>query len=117
MKFREKIYKTAAKIPRGKVTTYKALAHAINSKAYRAVGTAMNKNPHWPKVSCHRVINSDGRVGGFAEQFRGREKSSKSVTRAKLGVSGVKKKIALLRKECVEVINGKIDLKRFRYKL
>lgn len=94
--FRDKIYKKASKVPRGRVTTYRALARAIGSKAYRAVGTAMNKNPHWPKVPCHRVINSDGRVGGFA--------------------SGQKKKIVLLRKEGVEIINGKIDLKKFEYK-
>ncbi|MFH1326916.1 MAG: MGMT family protein [archaeon] len=96
MKFREKIYAKLKKIPRGKVTTYKALANSINSKAYRAIGTAMNKNPYAPKVPCHRCINSNGRVGGFA--------------------SGTKKKIAILKKEGVEVINGNVDLKKFEFK-
>jgi methylated-DNA-[protein]-cysteine S-methyltransferase len=44
--FYEKIYAKLRQVPKGKVTTYKALAHAVNSKAYRAVGTAMNKNPY-----------------------------------------------------------------------
>lgn len=94
--FYDKVYKVASKIPKGKVSTYKEIAKALNSKAYRAVGTAMNKNPYWPKVCCHRVINSDGQVGGFA--------------------SGTKKKIQLLKKEGIEVVNGKVDLKRFLYR-
>jgi methylated-DNA-[protein]-cysteine S-methyltransferase len=107
--FYDKVYNLAAKIPKGKVTTYKALAHSINSKAYRAVGTAMNKNP-WgfgeggghsslkkkkQLVPCHRVINSNGSVGGFA--------------------SGTKKKIQLLRNEGIKIINGKIDLKKYMW--
>ena len=84
------------KVPKGKVTTYKALAHALNSRAYRAVGNAMNKNPHAPQVPCHRVIKSDGSIGGFA--------------------SGTKKKIKMLKKEGIKIINGKIDLKRYLYR-
>lgn len=94
--FYEKIYSQLRKVPKGKVTTYKALAKSVNSKAYRAVGTAMNKNPYAPKVACHRVINSDGRIGGFA--------------------SGTKNKIAMLKAEGVEIINGKIDLKKYGFK-
>lgn len=91
--FRSRIYETLKKVPRGKVTTYKALARAVNSRAFRAVGTAMNKNPYAPKIPCHRVINADGKVGGFA--------------------SGTKKKIQMLRKEGVEIKNGRIDLKKY----
>ena len=87
-KFYEKIYAKLKQVPRGRVTTYKELAKAVHSKAYRAVGTAMNKNPYAPKVPCHRVVNSDGRVGGFA--------------------SGTKKKIAMLRQEGIEIKNGRI---------
>jgi alkylated DNA nucleotide flippase Atl1 len=42
--FAEKCYDILKKVPSGKVTTYKEIAHALNSKAYRAVGSAMNKN-------------------------------------------------------------------------
>lgn len=91
--FYNKVYKLVAKIPRGKVSTYKEIARTLNSKAYRAVGTAMNKNSHWPKVPCHRIINSNGKVGRFA--------------------SGPRKKVELLRKEGIKIQNGKIDLKKY----
>ena len=98
MKFYERVYKIAAKIPKGRVSTYGEIAKALKGKAYRAVGSAMNKNPYWPKVPCHRVVNSDGSIGGFA--------------------SGVKKKIALLKKEGVIVKNGKIvDFEKKFFKL
>ena len=77
----------------------------------------MNKNPYAPKVPCHRVVNSDGKIGGFAEQLRGRDKNSKSTTRAELGVSGTKNKIKMLKREGINVIKGKIDLKKFGFKL
>lgn len=65
--FNEKCYELLKIVPRGKVTTYSAIAHALNCKAYRAVGNAMNKNPYDTKdVPCHRVVNSDGRLGGYA---------------------------------------------------
>ena len=54
-----------AKIPRGSVKTYKEIAESINSSAYRAVGTAIGKNPFPILVPCHRVIRSDGEVGDF----------------------------------------------------
>ena len=93
--FNERCYKILKKVPIGKVTTYKALAHALNSKAYRVVGNAMKKNPRAPGVPCHRVINSDGSIGGFA--------------------GGTKKKIQLLKKEGIEIKKGKIDLKKYLY--
>jgi len=79
------------KCPECRVTTYKNLARAMNSRAYRAVGSALNKNPY-SSVPCHRVVNSDGKVGGFA--------------------SGTEKKTALLRKEGIEIKNGKIKDKK-----
>lgn len=95
--FYESCYKILKKVPKGKVTTYKEIARALNSKAYRAVGTAMNKNPYAPQVPCHRVINADGNLGGFA--------------------SGLKNKIKLLKSEGIEIKNNKIDLKKYFYKL
>ncbi len=96
MNFNEKCYSVLRKVPRGKVTTYKELAKALKSKAYRAVGNAMNKNPYAPRVPCHRVVQSNGKVGGFA--------------------SGTKKKAEMLKKEGIEIVNGKIDLKKYLYK-
>ncbi|MBI2065783.1 MAG: MGMT family protein [Candidatus Zambryskibacteria bacterium] len=65
MNFREKVYEVVKKIPRGKVLTYKEVAkRAGKPKAYRAVGNILNKNTD-PKVPCHRVIRSDGEVGGY----------------------------------------------------
>ncbi|MBU0760189.1 MAG: MGMT family protein [Nanoarchaeota archaeon] len=57
-KFSEKCYSVLKKVPRGKVTTYGEIA--------RAVGNAMKRNPYAPEVPCHRVVRSDGKVGGFA---------------------------------------------------
>ena len=94
--FNEHCYSVLRRVPRGKVTTYKALARVLRSKAYRAVGTAMNKNPHSPRVPCHRVVKSNGEVGQFA--------------------SGTKNKIQLLKKEGIEIKKGKIDLKKYLYK-
>ncbi|VVB82892.1 Methylated-DNA--protein-cysteine methyltransferase [uncultured archaeon] len=95
--FYESCYKVLKKVPKGKVTTYKEIARALGSKAYRAVGTAMNKNPYAPIVPCHRVINSNGELGGFA--------------------SGLKNKIKILKSEGIEIKNNKIDLNKYFYKL
>ena len=55
------------KIPKGKVKTYKEVAIAINiPKSARAVANACGKNRYAPKVPCHRVIRSDGTLGGYS---------------------------------------------------
>ncbi len=67
-------------IPRGRVTTYKLLAIALQKpKSARVVGNALNRNPGVVKIPCHRVIKSDGSIGGY--------------------VAGVKRKMELLRQE------------------
>jgi methylated-DNA-[protein]-cysteine S-methyltransferase len=48
--FSEKVYDLLRKVPEGRVTTYKELAHALGTRAYRGVGQAMKKNPYWPEV-------------------------------------------------------------------
>ena len=83
-------YEKLKKVPKGKVTTYAALAKALNSKAYRAVGSAMRRNPFAPSVPCHRVVNSNGNLGNFS------------------GKGGVKAKIKLLEKEGVKIKNNRI---------
>ncbi len=96
--FESKVISLLKKIPRGKVSTYKYLARAASRpKASRAVGNACGKNPYAPKVPCHRVINSNGRLGGYAH--------------------GAKRKIALLKKEGIIVVSGKVkDFKSRLYK-
>ncbi len=67
-RFEQKVYKETAKIPKGKVSSYKNIALRIGRpKAYRAVANALHKNPFAPGVPCHRVIRSDGAIGGFAK--------------------------------------------------
>ncbi len=66
-KFQQKVYNFVKTIPKGQTRTYKEVAIAIGKpKAYRAVGNALNKNPFAPIVPCHRVIRSNGEIGGFA---------------------------------------------------
>ena len=88
MGFNEKVWNLARKIPKGKVTTYKEIARKLHCRAYRAVGNALNKNPHSPEVPCHRVVRSDGSVGGFAH--------------------GTRKKAEMLGKEGVKIKKGKV---------
>ena len=64
--FQQKVYNIVKEIPRGRVATYRAVAHAAGmDAASRAVGNALHKNP-FSRVPCHRVICSDGSLGGFA---------------------------------------------------
>lgn len=72
--FQQRVYGLCRQIPMGRVTTYKIIAEKMGVKAYRAVGQALNKNPYAPRVPCHRVIGSDGTLGGFAHG-PGRKKS------------------------------------------
>ena len=63
--FTQKVYEVVKKISRGKVLTYKQVALlAGNPKAFRAVGNILNKN-HNKAVPCHRVVRSDGELGGY----------------------------------------------------
>ena len=95
--FFEKCWKACKRIPKGKVTTYKYLAMALNSKGYRAVGNAMNKNRNAPIVPCHRVVASDGSLHGYS--------------------FGLKKKKEILKKEGIEVKNSKVvDFEKKLYK-
>jgi methylated-DNA-[protein]-cysteine S-methyltransferase len=66
-KFQLKVWNYLKKIPRGKVKTYLDVAKAIGKpKAFRAVANAVGKNPFPPKIPCHRVIRSDGSLGGYS---------------------------------------------------
>lgn len=101
-KFQNKVYELCKKVPKGKVTTYKALGDKLGTKAYRAVGQAMRHNPFAPKVPCHRCVSSTGSIGGFSGNL---DPNSKEV----------KRKINLLKKEGVEVKNNKIKLEKYLF--
>ena len=93
MNLYEKTYELVKQIPRGKVSTYGAVARALGDIiAARAVGIMLNQNPY-KDVPCYRVIKSDGSLGGYA--------------------TGVEKKIRLLMKDGIEIVNGKIDLTKY----
>ena len=66
-KFQLKVWNYLKKIPKGKVKTYLEIAKAIGKpNAFRAVANAVSKNPYPPKIPCHRVIRSDGSLGGYS---------------------------------------------------
>ena len=66
-KFQVKVWNYLKTIPKGQLRTYSQVAKAINNpKAVRAVANAIAKNPYAPKIPCHRVIRSDGSLGGYS---------------------------------------------------
>ena len=66
-KFQQKVWNYLKKIPKGKVKTYLEVAKAIRKpKAFRAVANAIAKNPYPIIIPCHRVIRSDGNIGGYS---------------------------------------------------
>jgi len=66
-KFQIKVWKFLKTIKKGETVTYSEVAKAINKpKAVRAVANAIGKNPYAPKIPCHRVIRSDGSLGGYS---------------------------------------------------
>ena len=80
--FEEKVWSQIKKIPRGKTVTYSEIARRIGMpKAARAVGNAVGKNPFPVVVPCHRVVRSDGKLGGYS------------------GPGGIRRKRELLRRE------------------
>ncbi len=81
-KFQVIVWKYLKSIPKGQTRTYKEVAKAIKRPlSYRAVANAIAKNPYSPLIPCHRVIKSDGSIGGYS------------------GKGGVKTKVKLLKSE------------------
>ena len=94
--FSQRVLNLVQKIPRGRVATYKELARALGNPGFaRAVGNALSKNPHLIKIPCHRVVCSNGRVGGYAS---GRERKKK-----------------LLEEEGIEIVGETIDLRKYGF--
>ena len=84
--FQLKVWAYLTKIPRGSLKTYSQVAKAIGKpRAVRAVANAIGKNPYAPKIPCHRVIRSDGTLGGYS------------------GKGGIKTKRFLLKKEGIRL--------------
>ncbi len=84
--FQLKVWAYLRKIPRGSVRTYSQVAKDIGKPlATRAVANAIGKNPYAPKIPCHRVIRSDGSLGGYS------------------GKGGVETKRFLLKKEGIKL--------------
>ncbi len=69
----DRVYSLLKKIPAGKVTTYKDIARALNTKGYQAIGQILKKNPSAPLVPCHRVVKSDGTIGGYCGKTTGKK--------------------------------------------
>ena len=84
---RMSVYEALRRVPRGRVTTYKALGDAIGCGSPRAIGQALRGNPFAPEVPCHRVIASDISIGGFAGARAGKEIARKLHMLADEGVS------------------------------
>ncbi len=81
-KFQLKVWRFIKKIPKGSIKTYAQVAKEIGKPlAIRAVANAIGKNPYPPKIPCHRIIRSNGTLGGYS------------------GKGGVKKKKSLLKNE------------------
>ena len=95
MTFSERVWAETKKIPKGRVATYSDLAERLGTRAFRAVGNALHRNPYAPIVPCHRVVGSNGSLTGFA--------------------GGLSKKRQLLESEGVVVVRGRVDLAKFRW--
>ena len=68
--FKSKVFKVVSRIPKGKTLTYREVARrAGKPKAYRAVGNILSTN-YDPKIPCHRVIRSDGKIGNYNRGLR-----------------------------------------------
>ncbi|MCA9812974.1 MAG: MGMT family protein [Nitrosarchaeum sp.] len=98
MNLDKKVYRKLLEVPKGKITTYGELAKAVGLKnGQRIIGRIMNKNPYPVIIPCHRVIKSDGKIGGYA--YGGDVKSN------------------MLAKEGITIDNGKIvDLENMMHR-
>lgn len=96
VKFKEKCIELLRRIPKGRVVTYAELARAAgNARAARAAGMTMHCNKRFEEFLCFKVVKSDGKVGGYA--------------------FGVREKIRRLKRDGVEVVKGKVDLKKYAF--
>lgn len=64
--FQKRVWLEARKIPYGKTATYKSLAQRLNHRGYRSIGQTLSRNPLLIVIPCHRILGSDGSLGGFS---------------------------------------------------
>ncbi|MBU1197249.1 MGMT family protein [Candidatus Micrarchaeota archaeon] len=96
-RFSQSVLALTKRIPRGRVSTYRDIARALHSRAYRAVGHALHHNPDAPRIPCHRVVRSGGGLGGYAQ--------------------GARMKTQRLRQEGVRIDHGMVrDFSRLRFR-
>jgi len=85
--FQKRVYTITKKIPRGETMSYGEIAKILKSSP-RAIGQALKRNPYAPIVPCHRVIHTDGRIGGYS------------------GIKDSQKKIRMLKSEGIKIKDG-----------
>lgn len=94
----EKVYKYLMTIPKGKVVTYKQIAEYLgNIKLARVVGNILHNNPNELKYPCYKVVNSKGKLA------------------LNYAFGGIQKQKEKLESENIEVINNRVDLKKYKY--
>lgn len=85
--FQRRVLSVTATIPCGMVTTYSALAAFVECTSPRAVGQALQANPLSPQIPCHRVVRSDGSLGGFFGSTSGNAIERKTSLLVKEGIT------------------------------
>ena len=98
MELKKRVYNKLKGVPKGKVITYKEIARAVNSKAYRFVGMCMKHNKDPKNIPCYKVVKSNGEIGNYSAP------------------GGINKKISLLKLDGIRVTNKRVNLKRYGYK-
>ena len=85
--FQQSVLLACSRIPRGQTRTYSQIARAIGRpNAARAVGNALAINPLAPSIPCHRVVRSDGGLGGYSA--RGGKAKKRLLLKREMGKSG-----------------------------
>ena len=94
----EKVYNYLITIPKGKVVTYKQIAEYLgNARLARVVGNILHNNPNELKYPCYKVVNSKGKLA------------------SNYAFGGIQKQKEKLESENIEVINNRVDLKKYKY--
>ncbi len=99
MNLRELVCNLLEHVPPGKVTTYGDVGKALGTKGYRAIGQILHRNPDWPRIPCHRVVQKDG---SLAPNY---------------GMGGPSIHLKRLKAEHVSFIEGKVNMEKHKIPL
>lgn len=99
MSLRDKVYQLLERVPQGNVTTYGDIGKALGTKGYRAIGQILHRNPDWPRIPCHRVVQKDG---SLAPNY---------------GMGGPSVHFKRLKAEGVSFIERKVDMEKHKIPL